>query len=166
MWKHWPNSLPISIHALLAESDLLILFSKSRSENFYPRSPRGERQAADEARIAAEKFLSTLSSRRATVESENPADAFLFLSTLSSRRATVWRDWPPTLRIHFYPRSPRGERPLSLDASASLALFLSTLSSRRATDAFIPMLLTSCNFYPRSPRGERLLGVGDFKRDE
>ena len=33
----------ISIHALLAESDLVLLATEIQFENFYPRSPCGER---------------------------------------------------------------------------------------------------------------------------
>ena len=37
------NYTLISIHALLAESDVIICFSKGQQKNFYPRSPCGER---------------------------------------------------------------------------------------------------------------------------
>ena len=82
------KSDPISIHALLAESD-----------------DTGLRQDRP-----AEKFLSTLSLRRAT----------LSICVIE-------------LIEHFYPRSPCGER-RALACSAGLErLFLSTLSLRRAT---------------------------------
>ena len=38
------NELLISIHALLAESDLWDLMGDLSYDNFYPRSPCGERQ--------------------------------------------------------------------------------------------------------------------------
>ena len=80
----------------------------------------------------------------------------LFLSTLSLRRATVLRDHDRRGNIHFYPRSPCGERRCKririrrnhaisihallaesddiIDAQKATAnLFLSTLSLRRAT---------------------------------
>ncbi len=146
----------ISIHALLAESDtnnVKVITGHSR-------------------------FLSTLSLRRAT-RFQNPVKIeIVFLSTLSLRRATQKRQtlywlqdisihallaesdprWTPVcLRcVHFYPRSPCGERhefmrfnamnmtisihALLAESDQSLNLpskpierFLSTLSLRRAT---------------------------------
>ena len=39
----------------------------------------------------------------------------------------------PTIGRYFYPRSPRGERPVSLGANADVVRFLSTLPARGAT---------------------------------
>ena len=63
---HYLEKPMISIHALLAESDANIETPKTEEENFYPRSPCGERlnKMAAEAQIPT--FLSTLSLRRAT----------------------------------------------------------------------------------------------------
>ena len=55
-------------------------------------------------------FLSTLSLRRATRETQTNEDRYKFLSTLSLRRATVKIGVNLTNRIYFYPRSPCGER--------------------------------------------------------
>ena len=102
---------PISIHALLAESDpgkissLLPGFA-----NFYPRSPCGERLRQVDRVSITRRFLSTLSLRRATWVLRKVPILGIFLSTLSLRRATS---------------SSRG-----LAAKKS---FLSTLSLRRAT---------------------------------
>ena len=101
----------ISIHALLAESDI----SKRRyyhdkryfyprspcgerrprcagiwfaACNFYPRSPCGERPITPVTGLFWQKFLSTLSLRRATLKSSISTKSALFLSTLSLRRAT------------------------------------------------------------------------------
>ena len=56
----------ISIHALLAESDDQCKQCYSPSPNFYPRSPCGERLSAGRESDTEERFLSTLSLRRAT----------------------------------------------------------------------------------------------------
>ena len=81
----------ISIHALLAESDCLLGLVDLFLQHFYPRSPRGERPGLCCINRSSKKFLSTLSSRRATVTSSSFWMRFLlFLSTLSSRRATSW----------------------------------------------------------------------------
>ena len=58
--------------------------------------------------------------------------------------------------FHFYPRSPRGERPGLRAGPLSLQEFLSTLPARGATGLLLPLLLGFRDFYPRSPRGERL----------
>ena len=87
--------------------------------------------------ITREKFLSTLSLRRAT---------FLFADHIELRAISIHallaesdlRCWePPTPGpSHFYPRSPCGERPFLTFLQIRVALFLSTLSLRRATAKF------------------------------
>ena len=79
----------ISIHALLAESDHAPNHSPCPHNNFYPRSPCGERPPPAPQGKSSIKFLSTLSLRRATPMQKNSASATLFLSTLSLRRATL-----------------------------------------------------------------------------
>ena len=154
----------ISIHALLAESDLI----------FAARHP------------AVGVFLSTLSLRRATetyvimeatkvisihallAESDTPrlsrvVPTPIFLSTLSLRRATQKRggrqNYPHPISIHallaesdlkrclirfstfhFYPRSPCGERPKPCCPAGPGMPFLSTLSLRRATVLWLAAL--------------------------
>ena len=123
---------------------------------FYPRSPCGERLFLLFRLVAGFLFLSTLSLRRATAlslpfgavwiisihallaESDNKnlllkRSRFIFLSTLSLRRATEHTNNGSNANLHFYPRSPCGERPVTLDFK-SLCHY----------------------FYPRSPCGERL----------
>ena len=56
----------ISIHALLAESDLADCTKIYAVGDFYPRSPCGERLWFDKWRTNEDQFLSTLSLRRAT----------------------------------------------------------------------------------------------------
>ena len=56
----------ISIHALLAESDLTRVVNSTGTTDFYPRSPCGERRRSWRNRSNHHKFLSTLSLRRAT----------------------------------------------------------------------------------------------------
>ena len=101
----------ISIHALLAESDSDLLIVTVALDDFYPRSPCGERQDTVSTPNRPEEFLSTLSLRRATWpgllarpfflisihallaesdsnESGEDTNNGRFLSTLSLRRAT------------------------------------------------------------------------------
>ena len=149
-------------------------------EDFYPRSPCGERRrlrAVQNTKIdisihallaesdgtesmqdrPKEKFLSTLSLRRATSPRVTMSTwQKVFLSTLSLRRATIKISFLFRLPKNFYPRSPCGERPnadwrwpeyfnISIHAllaesdltimlyDTSSLIFLSTLSLRRAT---------------------------------
>ena len=102
------------------------------------------------------KFLSTLSLRRATSRPRAlKSRRIVFLSTLSLRRATLVTmlnrpDSQISIHallaesdgrhrgdnrspIHFYPRSPCGERLSSMLYDTTSLIFLSTLSLRRAT---------------------------------
>ena len=147
----------ISIHALLAESDaigkrqiipikqflstlslrratLFALLCNLLHDDFYPRSPCGERQSRprrgpDQPGISIHALLA---------ESDCPSMTVLhcktlFLSTLSLRRATSNESSEHTDNGNFYPRSPCGER-------RWLQIFLYYQDN---------------NFYPRSPCGER-----------
>ena len=101
----------ISIHALLAESDESIKIGVNFIDNFYPRSPCGERLTSTALLLPPTKFLSTLSLRRATC---GPSPR------------SIGHD-------NFYPRSPCGERPEGRQKGKQAKEFLSTLSLRRAT---------------------------------
>ena len=125
----------ISIHALLAESDIDVTIPVDVQQYFYPRSPCGERLNLVINLVQGIGFLSTLSLRRATCCSMDAsrwlwdisihallaesdctpagwrATVKQFLSTLSLRRATRKRQGYHRRKDHFYPRSPCGERP-------------------------------------------------------
>ena len=64
------HHLPISIHALREEGDMLSRVSWQCQENFYPRPPRGGRPCGAGATLLAFLFLSTPSARRATAKTE------------------------------------------------------------------------------------------------
>ena len=68
-------------------------------------------------------------------------EQMIFLSALPARGATVAVQPSWIVYKHFYPRSPRGERPRRHDRHAAHR-----------------------NFYPRSPRGERHDAVGTSHR--
>ena len=125
--------------------------------NFYPRSPRGERQRLH--RLV--RFLGSISIHAPREGSDSnfrscPAPGFRFLSTLPARGATLCTPprsspWP-----YFYPRSPRGERQHILEADARGGTHFyprSPRGERRDNANLLNML--SADFYPRSPRGER-----------
>ena len=106
------SKISISIHALLAESDLKDYMTMFQTiSNFYPRSPCGERQLANVRNSPTNKFLSTLSLRRATRCTQTfgsykdiSIHALLAESDRRSPHCPCGSCW------HFYPRSPCGER--------------------------------------------------------
>ena len=169
----------ISIHALREEGDALRSSSNSLLfTNFYPRPPRGGRPAKD-SRLAFSLYISIHALREEgdTRLMDCPAYRDAFLSTPSARRATKPRRRTEQQLQYFYPRPPRGGRPITKPCSSKLLVFLSTPSARRATQFVRFMILfhvisihalreegdiaTSLrvspmqNFYPRPPRGGR-----------
>ena len=168
----------ISIHALLAESDLFLRCGPMTRRYFYPRSPCGERQLAARDRLANAVFLSTLSLRRATInrvkrllpswisihallaESDLfcvtvPEHVIVFLSTLSLRRATNVRITHNPGPGYFYPRSPCGERrpPSSKTGRRFRYFYPRSPCGERRGGGNGPV--DAPHFYPRSPCGER-----------
>ena len=79
-------------------------------------------------------FLSTPSARRATMMFFSCGVETEFLSTPSARRATSRRTSSRSAFGYFYPRPPRGGRPIPPQATGGILIFLSTPSARRATD--------------------------------
>ena len=124
-------------------------------DNFYPRSPCGERLAEKLPAQLIEQFLSTLSLRRATVGRYSDAHA---RGNFYPRSPCGERPPCPNARYdkaNFYPRSPCGERPPVRVYLPHAGGFLSTLSLRRATLPARRISTMSSDFYPRSPCGER-----------
>ena len=159
-----PGLSGISIHALLAESD----------GGF----------GAGSWRLAI--FLSTLSLRRATLSMCSWLCGLLFLSTLSLRRATTVKfkldfvnqisihallaesdRFTPHFRadgIHFYPRSPCGER-LWYHSLFAMQILISIHALLAESDTVTARIIDpTYDFYPRSPCGERLGSVAVVSR--
>ena len=150
----------ISIHALLAESDLpkpSVVFALC---DFYPRSPCGERlqyciDMAEGTGISIHALLAEsdalppwastaflrISIHALLAESDifcaERFCRFKFLSTLSLRRATGMQSSDAGLLTNFYPRSPCGERRIKKPKRKKTVKFLSTLSLRRATKTIV-----------------------------
>ena len=147
----------ISIHALLAESDVGVCKSNPATADFYPRSPCGERPDME---VSYSKGIK-ISIHALLAESDNishffkPNKSNFYPRSPCGERPRRHRgnDRCP---IHFYPRSPCGERlagdvwacrwpdisihallaesdRLSIAFKVIICLFLSTLSLRRAT---------------------------------
>ena len=146
----------ISIHALLAESDHPQTSDHPHNTNFYPRSPCGERLFDTVQIVIIIVFLSTLSLRRATRGGIRRYLATRFLSTLSLRRATYQYVSSDFWRGYFYPRSPCGERRvtvLGIQHRTGISIH-ALLAESDLGNAEVE--LPTWNFYPRSPCGERL----------
>ena len=146
---------PISIHALLAESDQFIIFTSFVWFAFLSTLSlrRATVSLAEVAKYAT--FLSTLSLRRATDHLDDVRAAIGFLSTLSLRRAT--RNYilgVSIVSISIHALLAESDSALS-DSGKQTAGFLSTLSLRRATRPGLTRYYTGRYFYPRSPCGER-----------
>ena len=180
-WPHRDVRRGISIHALREEGDILGASIPWVTLYFYPRPPRGGRLGDSEALVSGIQFLSTPSARRATRQRIYRRGSDEFLSTPSARRATLKLTKLRATPLHFYPRPPRGGRPLSVPASMPTLLyfyprpprggrlpdgtgtqsaiqFLSTPSARRATVQSSTLSQSWQYFYPRPPRGGRHTG--------
>ena len=170
----------ISIHALLAESDVFCQCKKRVGSciSIHALLAESDNHATLDAG-GNDLFLSTLSLRRATVgqiacgEPITAISIHALLAESDGRTILSGADIsdfyprspcgerPALCRYamvsapHFYPRSPCGERPGCASGNPARRPFLSTLSLRRATffAIFKPQILTY--FYPRSPCGER-----------
>ena len=123
----------ISIHALLAESDVEEVSGDTWARDFYPRSPCGERLPLFGALCGLIIFLSTLSLRRATLRLPTWAATVRYFYPRSPCGERLVRELRVTSNTHFYPRSPCGERQPAENHASTQQEFLSTLSLRRAT---------------------------------
>ena len=124
----------ISIHALLAESDV------------------GAPEGADTGNISIHALLAE-SDIDYIIDYVNDA---IFLSTLSLRRATYMIRLHLCYVKHFYPRSPCGER-LFLLRKITITVDISIHALLAESDVSFSQLkiTSSIYFYPRSPCGER-----------
>ena len=123
----------ISIHALLAESDRALKQVNDGANNFYPRSPCGERHVKEQPKYDYPIFLSTLSLRRATPNLYRTHQLIVYFYPRSPCGERRRRCPSGTLSRYFYPRSPCGERHMCYNKYNIGDTFLSTLSLRRAT---------------------------------
>ena len=149
----------ISIHALLAESDnssvntadqearFLSTLSLRRAthydnynlhcvEDFYPRSPCGERPCM----ILTLRCCVYFYPRSPCGERLEQSSSYSAYLEISIHALLAESDWPPVRDIiqweDFYPRSPCGERRSTELTFPGFGIFLSTLSLRRATVKF------------------------------
>ena len=170
----------ISIHAPRVGATSFTLRFTNGSDNFNPRSPRGERHlsyvftAGNKAaisihapRVGSDQVNSLLQSCSCIFQSTLPAwgatmPKGLAITSLQSFQSTL-PAWGATRHIaqagialwYFNPRSPRGERPSGARRRLRRSYFnpRSPRGERRAHDRLGGAV--SGYFNPRSPRGER-----------
>ena len=170
----------ISIHALLAESDVLPSYYTSRDyiflstlslrratgnparrpigrRHFYPRSPCGER-----LKLFAKRLGNALISIHALLAE---SDQMLFRQSTQkaiSIHALLAESDDMKMRVictsvNFYPRSPCGERPIA--DRYNMGIIRISIHALLAESDWVLTggLSFDGNFYPRSPCGERQL---------
>ena len=148
------RSLDISIHALLAESDVYLALLNRAIHKFLSTLSLRRATKSDTATGFPLSFLSTLSLRRATPPVKSHGKERVFLSTLSLRRATIdltFFDRPIYISIHAL---------LAESDAQGFSTLHHILISIHALLAESDTGGQSCNstlvhFYPRSPCGER-----------
>ena len=174
---HFEGQRVISTLAPREGSDPMPFVAASTSVNFNPRSPRGERPRCRRGVGTLRAFQPSLPARGATtlppwrrdtegISTLAPREgsdyvlmcgaAGSIISTLAPREGSDDRSHNgAAARRHFNPRSPRGERLVSVCSSESLS-GISTLAPREGSDRS-PRCRPrgASNFNPRSPRGER-----------
>ena len=149
-----PVCRAISIHALLAESDVRWCAHALHKMYFYPRSPCGERRRTVAPVTATNRFLSTLSLRRAT----EPA-FFLGCEDVISIHALLAESDPacppPTFHavISIHALLAESDHVVNVCRRAVLISIHALLAESDGRQYRWPL---SCSyFYPRSPCGER-----------
>ena len=101
------------------------------------------------------QFLSTPSARRATANNAMSGDGSLISIHALREEGDGQVGEDKNRKEYFYPRPPRGGRPVPSAFCHVLSRFLSTPSARRATIAFSGDDVARDDFYPRPPRGGR-----------
>ena len=118
--------------------------SSAHKHNFYPRPPRGGRP--DHSSGHRHNDFISIHALREEGDRCNLSVVYsstIFLSTPSARRATLQCIVDGCSGGHFYPRPPRGGRPLQVSAASRFGFY----------------------FYPRPPRGGRPGQHGGAVRD-
>ena len=129
-----PRAASISIHALREESDPAGCSHVLQLRHFYPRPPRGER-LPDQAVRHEEKVISIHALREESDANAIDKTTNTNISIHALREESdLCAVTSPVEPLYFYPRPPRGERPLRRShCLRPVLLFLSTPSARRAT---------------------------------
>ena len=109
------------------------LLEPRNQSNFYPRSPRGERRFSFGRGIPLPKFLSTLPARGATRPGSSPGGRTNISIHAPREGSDDGAGGRARHRPHFYPRSPRGER-LALVVETAVGGGISIHAPREGSD--------------------------------
>ena len=146
----------ISIHALREEGDRHGVPSFLPLGHFYPRPPRGGRLPANEQ----DPHRHQISIHALREEGDQIAMETIYKIVISihalREEGDVKRSHLPGAGDNFYPRPPRGGRPIKAAYPDAFVRFLSTPSARRAT--IEPMLLASPTLFLSTPSARRATG--------
>ena len=135
----WTYQRPLFLSTLsLRRATVWLWRGQQPADDFYPRSPCGERPATRQATFAAAEFLSTLSLRRATSHWVQalpmpPISIHALLAESDSLSGNTGQ--VPAISIHALLAESDNYVTYKIDAGA---VFLSTLSLRRATTSSKP----------------------------
>ena len=134
----------------------MVLFERLLIWYFYPRSPCGERHrdlrcCPPRSHISIHALLAESDHTKGHIISL----PFQFLSTLSLRRATLQSQPWCTRPWHFYPRSPCGERRKRAGCHQTITCISIHALLAESDKRQCPRLSSFPHFYPRSPCGER-----------
>ena len=155
--RHAVNLHPISIHALLAESDAVTTLEGGSDRDFYPRSPCGERRIRQSTtgRINVNFYPRSPCGERRWLRCWQLAARDISIHALLAESDCQWRRSVKLFRQFLSTLSLRRATLIQPTRKPESALFLSTLSLRRATPSKFKPPVKTHNFYPRSPCGER-----------
>ena len=154
----------ISIHALLAESDDIRTLQTLKMDDFYPRSPCGERRCS---RCQGSRWTANFYPRSPCGERLEclPYPVMMWMISIHALLAEsdiCSRDMYRQL-FNFYPRSPCGERPgKNHRLSYNHLISIHALLAESDNDNDSNNESTQIDFYPRSPCGERQFNAKHF----
>ena len=131
---------PISIHALREEGDGMTWIVSWYLFNFYPRPPRGGRRKHLDVAVDTHEFLSTPSARRATQRGRRqPQRCGISIHALREE-GDLLACQTKSPSTYFYPRPPRGGRPVKRAVWAALmAISIHALREEGDLKAFVAM---------------------------
>ena len=126
---------------------------------FYPRPPRGGRRAENtDTGCILSISIHALREEGDVCQHRSPLRLHISIHALREEGDYDQRTYQTPLH-YFYPRPPRGGRPVVFLHSVFKVRFLSTPSARRATFSASARKRHLVNFYPRPPRGGRRAGA-------
>ena len=134
MGLDWGTNVKFLSTPSARRATLVVVDDEAIIHNFYPRPPRGGRRQLQRGRAERREIsIHALREEGDRGLQQCFKQPIVFLSTPSARRATIQDTPQRILYKYFYPRPPRGGRPVRKRSKTENSKFLSTPSARRAT---------------------------------